>query len=167
MTDTELIRENLRHENGVLWWTKPGKSRVLSDPAGALCRGYIRVQLRGKNYPAHRIVWLLEFGHWPESRIDHIDGDKRNNIPGNLRLANASLNGANRKRNATSSSAYKGVHFDKKSGTWRARITVMGKTKNIGSYQTEQMAADAYDARAIAEFGAFAKTNKEAVREHT
>ena len=38
----------------------------------------------GRRYPVHRIVYFIVHGYLP-AMIDHIDGDKTNNSPENLR----------------------------------------------------------------------------------
>jgi len=47
------------------------------------------------------------------------------------------------------SSSYRGVYWNKSSGTWRARIWIHGKSQHIGNYETEIEAAKAYDQRAL------------------
>lgn len=52
-------------------------------------RGYRRVRLsihgRKVDLLAHRAVFALAHGRWPEHEIDHIDRDRANNRPANLR----------------------------------------------------------------------------------
>jgi hypothetical protein len=51
--------------------------------------GYARVRIsvnRAKyGVSAHRIAFALANGRWPDMVVDHIDGDRTNNRPGNLR----------------------------------------------------------------------------------
>jgi len=42
------------------------------------------------------------------------------------------------------SSAYRGVHWDKERSKWAASISVKGKTRQLGRYDTEEEAARAY-----------------------
>lgn len=89
--------------------------------------------------------------------VDHKDGDGLNNRRSNLRIADAVQNGANRRKNITSSSNYKGV--EKSRLRWRARIFHHKKVVNVGHFKTEIEAAKAYDRKARELFGEFARTN--------
>lgn len=97
----------------------------------------------------HRLV--LDF---PESWIDHRNCDPADNRKSNLRLCTPSQNQKNRKKKeGTSTSKYKGVVSEVHSGKWRAAI-------HIGSYDTEEEAAAAYNKIAELLFGEFAYLNK-------
>ena len=87
---------------------KPGR---IGTQAGYRHRsGYWDVTLLGKAYRAHRVVWYLHTGQDPGlSEIDHIDQDKSNNAPANLRLASRSLQRENTGKQKGRSSKYKGV----------------------------------------------------------
>lgn len=50
---------------------------------------------------------------------------------------------------AKGASKYKGVLWDKVTGSWRAIIKTNGKTKYLGVYTTEEAAARAYDEAAL------------------
>jgi len=41
-------------------------------------------RLAGRKVRAHLVVWALHHGAWPEHRLTHRDGNKRNNTPDNL-----------------------------------------------------------------------------------
>lgn len=45
---------------------------------------YSYVTHAGKRYPAHRVVWAVYRGVWPEGTISHLDGDRSNNRIANL-----------------------------------------------------------------------------------
>lgn len=91
--------------------------------------------------------------------IDHIDRNGLNCQKSNLRFANRSQNGANRKSTAGSTSKYLGVHFDKWSGKWRAAITYNKKCLNLGRFNCEVEAAKKYNEAAIEYHGEFANLN--------
>ena len=60
---------------------------------GSLRNGYVRYNLRGTFYTAHRLVYLTFVGEIPEGYvIDHIDGDRQNNDISNLRCVSQSEN---------------------------------------------------------------------------
>jgi hypothetical protein len=50
-----------------------------------------------KTYYAHRVVWALHYGKFPNGVIDHIDGDPCNNRLENLRSVSQSENNTNRR----------------------------------------------------------------------
>lgn len=50
-----------------------------------------------KTYFAHRVVWALHYGKFPDGVIDHIDGDPSNNRLDNLRSVDQSENNINRR----------------------------------------------------------------------
>ena len=54
----------------------------------------------------------------------------------------------------------KGVSFDKNSGKWVVRIKVAGVNKNMGLFNIEREAAEAYNAAALEYFKEFAKLNE-------
>lgn len=91
---------------------------------------------------------------------DHIDGDKLNNLRENLRSATRSQNNMNASKTKDTTSKYKGVFFDRRSGKWRAEIKINGKAKYIGLFKDQDEAALAYNKAAELLFGDFCKTNK-------
>lgn len=104
---------------------------------------YIVIGIKCKTYLAHRLAWLHFYGEWPKGEIDHKDRNGTNNAIANLRDASRAQNQFNsRKRNGNNN--YKGVTFEKSSGTFAARIRHNGKRVTIGRFHTEEMAASAY-----------------------
>jgi len=153
MTEIEfLISKYKYHEDGYLISIKTNKQ--VGRPND---EGYIRVRgTNGKEYRAHRIIWMLHFGEIPEGMlIDHIDGNKQNNKINNLRLATRIQNNANSIARVKTSGLPKGVV--KTGNTYRARLTHKGKTYSLGSYLTIEEAKNAYDKKALEIHGEFAK----------
>ena len=81
--------------------------------------GYVMVNIDRTRYYAHRLIWLMRFGEWPEGEIDHIDGDRSNNRLENLRCVSKSGNMRNQKRNSRNTSGFPGVVWDKSRSKWR------------------------------------------------
>jgi hypothetical protein len=95
-----------------------------------------------------------------DQEIDHHDGNRLNCLENNLRICSQSQNNQNQKQQQRNkSSKYKGVYFDNFSGRWKAQITYNYKHISLGSYLTENEAAQAYNDAAIKYFGEFAFLN--------
>lgn len=91
---------------------------------------------------------------------DHIDGDGLNNQKSNLRKASYQQNNANRRKTKiVTSSAYKGVHWDKTKRKWRVAVRCNKELHRFGYFDDETEAAKTYDFYARKLFGEFAKTN--------
>ena len=54
--------------------------------------GYRYGSIFGRKYYAHRLVWLLHYGHWPQFHVDHINGIRTDNRIENLRDVSRSEN---------------------------------------------------------------------------
>lgn len=118
--------------------------------------GYVQIKIRGRNFSAHRLAWLLTYGVWPPSDIDHRNRNRSDNRLCNLRLATDSQNRANAKVGKHSRTAIKGVTYRSRYQKYQAYITRNGRTHSLGYFLTADEAAVAY-ARAAAElFGEFA-----------
>lgn len=103
----------------------------------------------GKRRVAHHIAWALIHGEWPDKGmdIDHIDRQRWNCKPDNLRRVTRSANMHNTVAHTDARSKVKGVDFcHKRSGNkWRARICIDGKAKQLGYFPTESAAGLALD----------------------
>jgi hypothetical protein len=149
------LREILHYdpETGTLTW-RIGQRAGLS--AGFPHNGtHLRIGIDGRSYFAHRVIWFLVTGAWPESRIDHRDRNGFNNAWVNLRQATVSQNQANR-TNEAGRALPKGVELHV-SGQYRARITKDQKTIHLGLFDSPQAAHAAYVAKATTLFGEFAR----------
>jgi hypothetical protein len=95
-----------------------------------------------------------------ECFIDHIDGNKLNNDITNLRTATQKENTYNRKKTSNNTtSIYKGVNYHYPSKKWRAQIKNNNIYHHIGVFQNEEIAALAYNSKAIELFGEYACLN--------
>lgn len=88
--------------------------------------------------------------------IDHINHDRLDNRLSNLRIATESQNMAN--ISITSKHGYKGV-FNSPSGRWYSQVRHNGKKYHIGTFNTKQEAALAYNKMAKELHGEFAVLN--------
>jgi hypothetical protein len=118
---------------------KWNKYRILKQ---VLQKGYLIVCLQdanGKQFvkKVHRLIAQAHLADYSEDlEVDHIDRNKSNNEISNLRMATHTENMHNRNG--------KGYHFHKHHGKWMAKITVDGKQKHLGYFDTEAEARKAY-----------------------
>jgi hypothetical protein len=87
--------------------------------------------------------------------VDHINRDGLDNRRENLRLATPSQSNAN--RILPSANCFRGI---KRRGTkWHAKIQISRRGYFLGSYETAEEAARAYDRAAFENYGEFARLN--------
>lgn len=136
---------------------RPGKPAGLRA-GGHHPSGYRFVQIDGRRFGEHRVVWALATGAWqPDGlHIDHRNGICDDNRPENLRLATRFQNQANR-RNQRDQTSPKGVRLHS-CGKWEARIRVDGVPKYLGLFPSAGAAKGAYDAAQRAAMGEFARS---------
>jgi hypothetical protein len=118
--------------------------------------GYHCISVFNKKYASHRLAWLYMTGSWPKNHIDHIDGNKSNNIFLNLRdVTNAENHQNIFKANLNNKTKLLGVMKQGKSESYQARIRHNYKTYCLGTYSTPEEAHLAYvkAKRLIHEFG--------------
>lgn len=111
----------------------------------------------GRSTMLHRFLLAAPHG----AQVDHINGDGLDNRRRNLRLCGIGENRRNERKRLpqTAGSKFKGVSWDRSRSRWVAKISVAGKTLNLGRFQSELAAAEAYDQAACKHFGSFARCN--------
>ena len=75
--------------------------------------GYLVLKIKGKQYKAHRIAWLIYNKCMPKMVIDHINGDRLDNSISNLRDVSQRENIKNIKRLPNKDTGVVGVYLDK------------------------------------------------------
>lgn len=113
--------------------SKPTYNAKIGDPVGSVDHGYLRINVIGKRYYAHRLAWLYMYGEWPNI-IDHIDANKENNRIGNLRNVDFSGNMMNGRISRCNKTGIVGVAWDKFRKKWRVEISANLKANNLGRY---------------------------------
>ena len=107
----------MRHEDGYLYWKKQNVkkywdpineeymegtrgTRKMGVPLGTKNKeGYLQVQYKGHTYQVHRIIYWICNGEIPSDKvIDHINQDKTDNAPYNLRCVSKRVNRLNSKK---------------------------------------------------------------------
>lgn len=89
--------------------------------------------------------------------VDHINGNTLDNRRCNLRVCSQSQNTKN--KGIRKGKKTKGVSL-RKSGRWSARIFSDGVSFHIGTFDTEEEAADAYKAESLRLHGEFSSLNR-------
>lgn len=107
-------------------------------------KGYKSINIKGKKYLLHRIIWLYVYGKFPENVIDHINGIKDDNIITNLRDVKQEINCRNKKSSNRNKSGFVGVYFRKDRNKWIAQVGIKenGKRKviHLGVFNTKNEA---------------------------
>lgn len=131
------------------WRVKTGKG-VAGTIAGTDTRGdgYIQIQVRGRCYLAHHLVWLYMTGEFPEkgTEIDHKNGVRDDNRWTNLRCIPKADNRKNRQKDSRNTTGYTGISWYKPSGKWRVRIGDKNNQIHVGHYRTIEQAIQARNA---------------------
>ena len=167
--DPSLLAEIFRYdESGEVYWRERKPSHF--DSSIAACRqfnklfrgkralattdthGYCQGRIAGKLHLAHRVIWALHYGRWPEGQIDHINGDRTDNRIENLREVDATGNARNAKLRRDNTSGVTGVSYRNDSGCWIVQIATDSGRKEIGRFSTKEAASLARK-RAEAQYG--------------
>ena len=108
---------------------------------------YVYVTIDGKCLPAHRLIWMMVYGHWPDE-IDHINGNRTDNRLCNLRNVTGLENKRNKCIQKNNTSGVTGVSWSTESKKLVVRIQVKGKYLYLGSFINKE---DAIATRKVAE----------------
>lgn len=106
--------------------------------------GYAVRIVGGKYVYLHRLIVDAP----ADSIVDHINRDTLDCRRSNLRVGNKCLNSINRGPQSNNTSGHRGVNFNKRYGTWDARIKSDGRVRNLGRFKRIE---DAVAARQAAE----------------
>lgn len=143
-----LVRDLVRYDqfSGKLYWVKDicRKAKMGQECGIERPDGYRRMKIKGKSFYCHRVAWAVHYGSFCENEIDHVNGDRSDNRIVNLRECTKKQNQENARPGVNNSSGVAGVGYDCRAGKWRARITVDGRRKSLGNYDS---LSDAISAR--------------------
>lgn len=110
---------------------------------GSIRNGYRRVRYGGKWLNHHILIWEHFNGAVPEGmEVDHIDRNKLNNAPSNLRLVTRSENNRNRSVHRNNKSGIKGVYWHKHRQVWYGQCRRGNKTFITAGCSTKEQAAE-------------------------
>ena len=109
---------------------------------GAGTGGYKAISINNKHKALHRVIYYAHNQEWnisdnsKNNYIDHIDGDIANNDIRNLRVVTSQQNSFNKRS--------KGYYWNKCAKKWMAQIGLNKKYKNLGCFDSEEEAHNAY-----------------------
>lgn len=137
----QWFRDNLYLSVCDLYW-KPMNSngRVRSsvyanNRAGCVSRrGYIQVRKGRDKFMAHRIIWAMHYGAWPESGIDHINGDRLDNRIENMRDETQFKNCKNAAKYPRMEPWIATGVCRRNNGKWSASVQIDKMKKTLGTY---------------------------------
>jgi hypothetical protein len=124
----------------IFWKISPAKWIPIGTEAGNVGKhGYRELQIFGKRYLAHRLIYALHHGNMPDV-IDHVDRNPLNNDISNLRASDKRLNAYNSGLPSNNKSGVRGVSWCKKNNKWVVRFKLDGKYLFLGYYEDLQSA---------------------------
>jgi hypothetical protein len=147
----EVLRDEIAYDpaSGLMVFKKSWHGKIKTgNPAFRTLRndGYYVGNYRTRYHLAHRIVWAIEFGEWPEE-IDHINGQRSDNRITNLRAVTRKENTVNKQMRRNNTSGVQGVCYLVRQKKWCAQIG-RGRGSNLGLFDRKE---DAVAARKAAE----------------
>lgn len=152
----EALVDDRDYEYLMQWkWTLQSGGHKRTDYTVRSCGGRRRQQ----TIFMHRLIAERSGLDVAGKEVDHWDHDGLNNQRGNLRIATAAQNQANRQRDRANTSGFKGVSWCRRTGKWRAYITVAGRFQHLDRFSDPREAARAYNRAALMHFGEFACLN--------
>jgi hypothetical protein len=148
-------------ETGYWWWLKSRLyNAVAGQRAGTIEDGeYQTIQIDNVSYQSARLAFFYMNRYWPPHDMDHINKIRADDRWDNLRPATTARNMWNIGPHKDNTSGYKGVIFERRNNKWYAQIMVISNRIHLGTYDTAEEAARAYDAAAIKYHGEFAYLN--------
>jgi hypothetical protein len=157
---------DINPETGECYWKIAIAIRIkIGDRAGYIWKSlktedlyYRKIQIDGKLYLEHILIWFFVTKKWPPRDLDHKDRDGLNNKFKNLRLCTNSQNQGNTIKYKNNTSGYKGVYWDKRRKKWRAQIWYKGKRINSKGYDDPYEAHLWYCKMHKKLFGEFSRT---------
>lgn len=147
LTKTTL-EEFFTFENNELWRKEyiNGRGVLLKKNKVSLSKnldGYLYTTIKRKPILFHRIVYAWHYGELPQGMlIDHINGDRTDNRIENLKAVTRRENNHNRPYHRTGGLI--GTTYDRRIKKWNAQIYINGKNKNLGYFETAELAHQAY-----------------------
>lgn len=137
--EVEALRGLFYYKDGYLYnkvdrHKNPRDSRINNIPNSD---GYMLLEVKGRYYKAHRIIYAICKGYMPKE-VDHINGNRLDNRIENLRACTHAQNGANVNQKKGISGVQGVAKFGDK---WRVRLGVNGVRRSFGLYDDLDLAS--------------------------
>jgi hypothetical protein len=143
LTQSELKKLlDYNPDTGIFTWTNPKKKTNIGKIAGCFdSAGYVIIRINKKSYKAHRLAWLYNYGKFPNSLLDHINGIKNDNKLCNLRECTNIENQFNTKLNIRNISGAKGVSWNNQLKKWKVCLNINKQQKHFGYFENLELAS--------------------------
>lgn len=138
------VRQLLHYNplSGEFHWKERQGRIAAGTRAGTLnTNKYWVITIKSRKYQAHRLAYLLMTGEWPEILVDHENGKRFDNRWSNLRHATHSFNQQNKVKCAGKVGL---MGVTTQGSKFKAQITVKGRCRCVGLFQTAEEAHIAY-----------------------
>lgn len=139
MSEKELKNYILKHfayNDGII--TRDDRKNSL----GSLDKdGYLILKIKGKQFKAHRIAWLLYYGDFPKQELDHINRDRTDNRIENLRESDRAEQIKNRHYEKNPITGVVGVYIDRSTDGLKKKYTTRYKQKTYRFYNLDDAVA--------------------------
>lgn len=144
---------------GWLTWKVYKSSRsAIGSRAGYVSTvdGYRRVQIDGKMFLEHIVIWLLVYGKIPNHQVDHENRVRDDNREENLRPATPAQNHINSKMRCDNTTGQRGVTRHKQAGKYYARLYIDGRQTSLGLYDSAKEAGEVARLARLKAYGPYA-----------
>jgi len=138
----EKLKEYLTYDpdSGCFIRNKNAGTKKKGEIAGYNVAGYTYITIDNVAYPAHRLVFLYVDNIYPESDVDHINMNRKDNRYSNLRISSRRLNMLNIKAHQDSNTGVKNVFFRADTNKYNVRMTINGRYKSLGCFDDLELA---------------------------
>lgn len=128
----KYILENFTYQNdGTITRNKDNKTVGWKDKDG-----YLIMKAKGKNFKTHRVAWLLNYGKFPDTELDHINRNRTDNRIENLREVDRKQQVHNSTVKPNKNTGVIGIYYDKTYGLKRNYAFHNRKDKKTYRFKT-------------------------------
>lgn len=100
--------------------------------------GYLILKIKGKQFKAHRVAWLLNYGDFPNSELDHKNRIRTDNRIENLRESNRKQQVHNLSIKPNKETGVVGIYYDISTKGLKKKYTFHANKKTYRFYTLEE-----------------------------